>query len=298
MRALVLLFASLDVAYGCKCAPLNPPCGDVWRSPLVFLGTVTDPGVSWETFLAEMKSKLKPAQAAKLESGVDLSDTEIRAIVRPLLPPEGQRKLKRAKTDADFERLWKEYIPFFGQPMRRVRFRVLETYQGENVNDREVWTGKGYGDCGVDFVAGRTYLVYTYEDADTGRMETGSCTRTRESTGKDEEIEYLRGFRRGEGGNQVVGFVLGDFRELPSFVWGSQPKSGIAEAQVLLRGPELTRKATTDHSGWFSFPNLASGSYEISVADAEGQSFWKVPRMLEVPVRGCAQAVIVHKMAP
>jgi hypothetical protein len=36
-----------------------------------------------------------------------------------------------------------------------------------------------FGDCGVDFQAGETYLVYADGDEGSGTFSTGSCTRTR-----------------------------------------------------------------------------------------------------------------------
>jgi hypothetical protein len=52
-------------------------------------------------------------------------------------------------------------------PMNRVTFQVTETWKGSNTIVKAVVTGQGNGDCGVPFVLGTDYLVYS---GDTGSL--------------------------------------------------------------------------------------------------------------------------------
>src|ERR1039458_5933879 len=71
---------------------------------------------------------------------------------------------------------------------KRVRLRVKTVFRGDLSDDDdddddtpaktvEVWTA--FGDCGINFQAGETYLVYADDDEESNIMTTGACTRTR-----------------------------------------------------------------------------------------------------------------------
>src|SRR5687768_16598027 len=77
---------------------------------------------------------------------------------------------------------------------RRVRLEVIELFRGPAASTVDVYTGLGGGDCGYDFVAGGTYLIYASESS--GRYQTHSCMRTRPLEQATEDLAYLRGFAR------------------------------------------------------------------------------------------------------
>lgn len=57
-------------------------------------------------------------------------------------------------------------------------FDVQQNFLGVAVGKKiTVHTGFGFGDCGIPFEKGETYLVYAYESE--GNLKTGICSRTR-----------------------------------------------------------------------------------------------------------------------
>ena len=93
-----------------------------------------------------------------------------------------------------------------GDPYARVfTFAVVEAYKGVAESNIEVQTGIGWGDCGLDFLVGRKYLVYACNDTWGGRGQTvlqaDICTRTAPCQTRpgwdldpdsDPDIEFLR----------------------------------------------------------------------------------------------------------
>jgi hypothetical protein len=63
-------------------------------------------------------------------------------------------------------------------------FRVHTVWKGPTQPLLNVTTGFGGGDCGIDFVVGRTYLVYAYRLRD-GTLSAGVCSRTTSAPGHD-----------------------------------------------------------------------------------------------------------------
>ena len=63
----------------------------------------------------------------------------------------------------------------FRVPLALYTFTVTHVWKGEPGRRIDVLTGRGGGDCGVKFVMGQTYAVYTYERA--GRYYASICGR-------------------------------------------------------------------------------------------------------------------------
>lgn len=57
-----------------------------------------------------------------------------------------------------------------------VDFLVHETLKGDIDENVTVTTGMGGGDCGFDFMFGKPYVVYAYEEG--GKLGTGICSGT------------------------------------------------------------------------------------------------------------------------
>jgi ferredoxin-fold anticodon binding domain-containing protein len=73
---------------------------------------------------------------------------------------------------------------------RVVTLRILRVYKGPNGKTVILRTGTSEADCGVDFQAGKTYLVYAYQDA-AGQLSTNICTRTRRLWRATADRRYL-----------------------------------------------------------------------------------------------------------
>jgi hypothetical protein len=58
-----------------------------------------------------------------------------------------------------------------------VVFKVIRKYKGDVPDEVEITTGLGYGDCGREFEAGVTYLVFAYADGPK-KLSDGICSST------------------------------------------------------------------------------------------------------------------------
>ncbi|MBD9470198.1 hypothetical protein [Pseudoxanthomonas sp. PXM01] len=78
-----------------------------------------------------------------------------------------------------------------GEPRRRVRFIVSETFKGTPVRRLTVDTGIGGGDCGYAFRTGQEYVVYAWGKDDA--LATGICSLTGPATHPRSGLDVLRG---------------------------------------------------------------------------------------------------------
>jgi hypothetical protein len=83
-------------------------------------------------------------------------------------------------------------------PIKRVTFRIIETWKGTNATTQVVYTGKGSGDCGYRFLPGSNYLVYANEitlslpkESEFKALGTGICSRTCPESEASEDLKVL-----------------------------------------------------------------------------------------------------------
>ncbi len=73
--------------------------------------------------------------------------------------------------------------------VRVATFDVTSSWKGSSQPSMEVTTGAGGGDCGVDFIVGRQYLVYA--SVNEGTLQTNICTRTRGMAQAQDDLAVL-----------------------------------------------------------------------------------------------------------
>jgi hypothetical protein len=283
----VALFSGGDAVYACKCAGRQPACEVFQRTPLVFLGTVTDQGPSLDDVMQDLMSKLRltPAQIERLESGAQLPVEETKRALAPLLPKEAQSRLKRARSQAEVDALSDQYFDHFAQ--RPVTFRIEEAFKGDRHDTEQIWTGFGNGDCGYDFHVGESYLVYAYRDSETGRMTTSACTRTAPGADATTDLEYLHNVKLGAATAWVSGYVTSDDQQRTwAILTGNPPGSPIRGATVELESADGARTTTTDAHGRFVFEHVAEDEYQIHVS-AEGYLFRPRANSFHIPQFAC-----------
>lgn len=80
-----------------------------------------------------------------------------------------------------------------GYSVRNVLFEISQTWKGVNESHITVITGQGGGDCGIDFIVGNDYLVYSRESDMYGKKQltTIMCDRTTELISANEDLSYL-----------------------------------------------------------------------------------------------------------
>ena len=291
----VLLFLPA-CAFACKCAPARPVCEDVRDSSVVFVGTVTDTGPTIEAVLAEFRKKFSQKEIEAIENSDDLSLPAEKALWRRMMPEEARSSLRRVRTMEQLQQLITKYFPILSQWDRPVRFAVDETLIGEPMPVREVWTGQGFGDCGVNFEAGRKYLVYASRDKATGREQTSICSGPHVHDESSADLAYLRAARDGSAKPAIFGIVTSDLDEFRSrSLWSvddpvQHPVPGI---QLRIESGAERLSTQTDASGRFAFRDLRSGRYTVTAATGPEFQVRGLPKTVDLRNAGCSVNVIL-----
>ena len=186
-------------ALACQCQLTLPVCSQVAANDFVFVGTV-------ETIEPSFLDSWNAGQRAALdllnqESGNAIAERSPAAFAKlrdaylkvfPDLPEEHKKRIAAATSPAQLADLF-YWILDHG---KRVRLRVRTMFRGEEEDKEdgkpkiiELWTA--FGDCGIGFQKGETYLVYADDDEETHIIATGSCTRTRRLTDAGDDLAYL-----------------------------------------------------------------------------------------------------------
>jgi hypothetical protein len=187
----------------------------------------------------------------------------------------------------------------------RVRFHVRTLFKNQEDDDDgdvqselDVWNP--FGDCGVDFQTGETYLVYANKEEGSDYIFTGSCTRTRRLSDAGEDLSYLFFYKNDrEQSAQLEGFTTSDARSQSGFDNLHEPKglkSPVPEVVIELRSDTLVRYTQPDGNGRFFFEGLPKGDYRIS-AFASGYPMYRQllapPRPLQIQEKSCARQVLL-----
>lgn len=176
---------------------------------------------------------------------------------------------------------------FYG---RRVRFAIVEAFTGVAGSNAEVYTGHGGGDCGYGFRSGRSYLVYAYRDANSSRLVTGICSRTRPVGEADEDLSYLRTRNDPARGSGIEGYAFRLKRDRNGDTSWDSYAEGIT--LVIERG-EKSWKLKTGNQGKFALWQLAPGTYRVRGSDPKGYIVSVTPESVEVPSNGCVHATVM-----
>lgn len=137
-------------------------------------------------------------------------------------------------------------------PEALLRFVVEDAFRGLSVGELDVATPSGTS-CDVGFRKGERWLVYAQRDAATGRLVAHPCTRThRLAGGTDEDLDYIRGLRRGAPGQSVLGRLV------------QNGYARFAGVKVSVVGPGgQSFETETDAEGDFAVRLERGGSYTV-----------------------------------
>jgi hypothetical protein len=303
---LVLLL--VHPAQACKFAATFSTCNGVRMSNLVFIGTVESmepPFLSrWDDTTRSALPALNKAYADARESPSDETMNALKSAflqVHPSLPADEKLRLDSAKSVTDIASLFN----FEVSQGLRVRFKVRTLVKHEDDDDDpkdddekafEIMTP--FGDCGVDFQVGETYLVYANEDEASGQLITGKCSRTRRLSDAGDDLPYLFFFKdhrkesaRLEGFATTDRLNVLDFSELPESV-----RAPVEGAIIELKSAALTRFTETDAKGKFLFDGLPEADYKIA-AYSPGFLLTTEPAAppvsLHIKENGCAHQLLL-----
>lgn len=329
------LIAVAPPAQACQCQSSYTPCNEVAVSDLIFIGTVESKSPA---FLSRWNLTNRASLQSLNEAYLDALDHPSAASLArlkdaysgsfPDLAPDEKERLQAAKTTSDVTSLFYSTL----SDGQRVRFKVKTLFKHEDDDDDDVpkknqakadqtKDDKGgskkakpdddddeeyfevstpFGDCGVEFQEGETYLVYANSDENSGEYSTTSCTRSRRLSDAGDDLPYLffykeqreqstrlEGFTTTDGGYQLDLDKLHDPETIRS------PVPGVV---VELRSDRLVRYIATDGNGRFVFDGLGEGDYALS-AFAPGYPLKPKalagPRAVHVESKSCGLQILV-----
>lgn len=126
-----------------------------------------------------------------------------------------------------------------------------------------VWTP--FGDCGIDFQIGETYLVYTSMDEDTNLVETDICMGTRRFADAGADLPYLY-FHKNDpkASAHLGGFVTSDPAVYSAPFETDNIASPVAGILIELKSDSTVRYTTSGPDGRFVFEGLSNDTYTLS----------------------------------
>jgi hypothetical protein len=325
-------------AFPCGCQLTVPVCNEVAYSSAVFIGTVES--IS-PTFLSDWSLSRRPSlQQLNLANERFLSDRSpqnlatLKDVFRKTFPdlPEDQRgRLDKADSQRSLVDLFSAVLGHG----KRVRFRVSTVFRnGDDDDDRktpdkdrdkdkekdagkdakagdddgddakdqvfDVWTP--FGDCGFDFQAGETYLVFADSDEDTNIMETDSCTRTRRLSDAGPDLAYLYFYKeRRAASGRLEGFTTFDALYQVKPRDADKIDSPVPGLTVELKSASGMLYTHSDPSGKFLFDGLEAGDYQLSGYAPGFPDTVKLlsgPKRFHIDARGCSNQVLLIPKEP
>jgi hypothetical protein len=314
---LTAVLSAPDARAACQCQSSYAPCNEAAVSDVVFIGTVESISPiflsRWSTAgrasLPSLNEAYREAQdhpsAAALAR---LIETYLGAF--PDLSPGDKQALREAKTIYDVTSVFSSTM----NSGMTVRFKAGTIFKNEDDDDdkdeaaaeKDFEVSTPFGDCGVEFQIGETYLVYANNDEHSGRMFTTACSRTRRLTDAGDDLAYLYFYKERhsdkEGRGQsarIEGFATADVQYQLSLDRMHDPvaiKSPVPGVILELRSEGLARYATSDGKGKFVFDGLGAGEYVLSAFDRQypvKQNLLAGPRKFSLAPRGCALQVLL-----
>jgi len=154
---------------------------------------------------------------------------------------------------------------------RLVTLRVQDRWRGlQGKREVVVATGAGGGDCGFRFDQNQTYLVYANQSAQTGRYETGICSRTSLLEDAAADLAYLGGIESARKTVSLYGMV---YRERQTKMAGQDPDryldpgGPLADVEISLTDAAGdVHVMLSDADGWYEIGELTAGRYEMTLA--------------------------------
>jgi hypothetical protein len=154
-----------------------------------------------------------------------------------------------------------------------------------------------FGDCGVDFQAGETYLVYANSDEGSGTFSTGSCTRTRRLSDSGQDLPYLSFYKENpKDVAQLEGWITNNEHDsLDLQHYRRAIDLPVEGAVIKLESATFTRYAESDAGGRFVFDGLREGDYRTTVYTTEYPLNVQVlagPKGLRIAAQSCATQIL------
>lgn len=310
VRLLLAWTIAATASATCKCEATFGVCREFASSNVVFAGTVESIAPNFlDTWNESQKSSLELLNREYERAGGDhsaaafgrLRDAYLR--VFPDLPPEHKRRLERAATAEQLSELF-YWILDHG---KRVRFTVRTLYRNgddaESDDDDaphmlEIWTA--FGECGVNFTVGETYLVYADSDEESDVVTTTACHRTRRLSEAGDDLAYLF-FRKNRPKQSArleifVTTSLDAAKQRERDRYSERIGAPAGGVLVLVEDGAHRLRAGTDEYGRAVFDGLVPGEFQVSVFGPgypQEKHVMVPPNRVKVEARGCGTEVLV-----
>ncbi len=171
------------------------------------------------------------------------------------------------------------------------RFRVDRAYQGLDPKTTEILiNGDSWTTCRANYSIGREYLMFARSMSDTqGKplLISSICSGSRPAENAAADIAYLESYRKGETQTRIFGKAV---QFMSAFVGRMEPDELIpaAGAAVTLRQGDVAWQRITTPSGDYSFDDVPTGEYQVSV-QLPGFHLAPQRRKLAIVAGGCAE---------
>jgi hypothetical protein len=301
-------------ARACKCVMSFSACNEVVASDLVFIGTVEsiEPKFlnRWNLISDSSLRSLNEAYVNAEQGPSEVALAHLKDVYLKTFPDlavDDTNQLNAAKKPTDVASLFDHFLDRGLQ----VRFSVKTIFKHGDEDDDDadsdddddessfdVWTP--FGDCGYDFQAGETYLVYANNEESSDYLFTGSCTRTRRLSDAGDDLAYLFFYKNDrEKSARLEGFTTADRASQSNFGGMHEPlgiESAVPGVVVELRSDSLKRYTQSGKDGRFVFDGLAEGDYEASVFASDYPANTQLPgspRQIHVKEKSCSSQVLV-----
>jgi hypothetical protein len=308
-RALCLWVLLPAAALACQCQLTMPVCSQVASNDYVFAGTVEkiEPAFldSWNAGQREALDLLNQESVRAIADRSPAAFGKLRDAYLKVFPdlPEEHRKRISAATSPDQLADLFYWILDHG---KRVRLRVRTMFRGDEKDKDddeehskfiELWTA--FGDCGINFQKGETYLVYADDDEETHIIATGSCTRTRRLTDAGDDLAYLYFYKNSpDTSGRLEGFVTADLLFLRNYDTAHYSGSigAPVAATIELKVDGGARYAESDAKGRFVFDGLPGGDFTLTAFapgfPAETRQL-AAPKSVRMPKGACSMEILV-----
>ena len=311
-------------AFACSCISSLLPCHETLASDVVFIGTVESMEPMflsrWNLTSPKNMESLNEAYLTARQHPSDASIESLKNAYRQAFPDIAageESRLATAKTAGAVASL---FYSGLGRGMH-VRYKVKTLFKREEDDDDkaaaktkpeeheksddivEVWTP--FGDCGYDFQAGETYLVYANNDEGSANsLSTDVCTRTRRLSEAGEDLSYLFFYKDQPAASRLEGFATTDELYRLTFDRLHDPesmKSPVPGAVIELQAAHLTRFTETGRNGRFVFDGIPEGDYKLSAYSAGypiDPNLLAGPQPFHVEEKSCSLEILLLPKEP
>ena len=172
-------------------------------------------------------------------------------------------------------------------PEKLVRVTVRAGFKGVTASGPlEVYTAADGAACGYDFKMGQRYLIFAWKRQADGRWVASLCSATQEYDGTGPAAAFLASFNGPATGARVFGAVKTYERHFDRDQT-SRERKVVATVHLVGGAKERT---TTSRDGFFEFPALDPGPYELRLDVPTGFASDYTTRNIDLPdPRACQE---------